>query len=196
MEYIVCDIKQNLWSCILFNKLIRYLTSKPHLFVEVFTVKGKISKYLSFRGYGFISVKEHEKDIFFHMSNYPPRQLPNQDQIVEFDVIETSKGLEAVNIQILEELSSETIVQESKDTEKEIAASKDNDLHQLKGVGPIYKALLEKAQVKTCQEVADYNPEVLLANILSINAKEQITKRPPTLTQVKDWIEFAAQVVE
>ncbi|MFC1803773.1 cold-shock protein [Thermoproteota archaeon] len=51
---------------------------KTHLFIEGFTVKGKISKFQSFKGYGFIRVKEPENDIFFHISNYPPRQLHNQ----------------------------------------------------------------------------------------------------------------------
>jgi cold shock CspA family protein len=64
-------------------------------------VNGKISKFLSFRGYGFINAKEYEKDIFFHLSNYPPRQIPVQDQLVEFDIKETTKGLEAVNIKIV-----------------------------------------------------------------------------------------------
>jgi len=75
-------------------------------------VNGKISKYLSFRGYGFINSKEYEKDIFFHLSNYPPRQIPIHNQLVEFDIKETTKGLEAVNIKILHELPSENGVQE------------------------------------------------------------------------------------
>lgn len=159
-------------------------------------MKGKISKFLSFRGYGFISVQEYEKDIFFHISNYPATLLPSQDQVVEFDIIETSKGLEAKNIKIIEELSNEKTVQESIDIEKAIAGPEVNNLHLLKGIGPKYKSLLEKAQVKTYQEVAGYTPEILLSNILSINEKEQITKRPPTLSNIREWIELATQMVE
>ena len=61
-------------------------------------MKGKISKYLSFRGYGFISVEDQENDIFFHVTKYPPTELPVQDKLVEFDVEVTPKGKEAVNI--------------------------------------------------------------------------------------------------
>lgn len=70
--------------------------------VEVFTVKGKIARYLSLRGFGFIEVEEQERDIFFHMSNFPPRTIPVQGQMVEFEMIETPKGLEAFNIQVID----------------------------------------------------------------------------------------------
>jgi cold shock CspA family protein len=154
-------------------------------------VKGKICKYLSFRGYGFIKVNEHEKDIFFHVSSFPPAQVPSQYQDIEFDIIETLKGPEAINIKILEKLSIEKFAHESKNYKKEIADSEENDLKRVKGVGTKYKLLLKKAQVKTCQELADCTLNELLTNILIINEKEQITKRPPSLTQVKDWIEHA-----
>ena len=160
-------------------------------------MNGKISKYLSFRGYGFINTKEYEKDIFFHSSNYPPRQLPVQNQLVEFDIKETTKGLEAVNIKIIHDLPSEDTVQEGKDDKLlEKTSSKENDLDKLKGIGPIYKTLLEKAQVKTCQNVAGYKPEKLFTKLLAINNEEQITKRPPTLNQINDWIDKASKVVE
>ena len=86
-------------------KLTRYITTKPVIYIEVFTVKGKISNYLSFRGYGFISVEEQEKDIFFHSSKYPVREIPTQGQWVEFTVEETEKGKEAVNIKIVRDSS-------------------------------------------------------------------------------------------
>lgn len=78
-------------------------------------MNGKISKYLSFRGYGFINSEEYEKDIFFHLSNYPQRQLPVQNQLLEFDIKETTKGLEAVNIKIVHALPSEETPQEDID---------------------------------------------------------------------------------
>jgi cold shock CspA family protein len=92
-------------------------------------VNGKISKFLSFRGYGFIKSKEYEKDIFFHLSNYPPRQIPIQNQLVEFDIKETAKGLEAVNIKILHELPKEDSIQEAKDNAVEKSSSKEKELN-------------------------------------------------------------------
>jgi len=160
-------------------------------------MKGKISKYLSYRGYGFISVEEMEKDIFFHMSKYPATELPIQGQLLEFTVEETPKGKEAVNIKIVREGSEkvEEIVAEPAEkvevVPSEVPQSSVNDLDELNGIGPKYRKLLEKAKVQSRQEMSGYSPEVLLANLLSVNEKEQITKRPPTLTQVNDWISLA-----
>jgi cold shock protein len=177
-------------------------------------LKGKISKYLSFRGYGFISVEGQEKDIFFHVSKYSQEELPVQDRMVEFDVEVTEKGKEAVNIKIIREGSDEAeesteepieeveedpvveVEEEVPAVEPEAPKAEVNDLKKLKGVGPKYRALLESASVTTCKEVSGYAPEVLLENLLAINEKEQITKRPPTLTKVKEWIDLAAKVVE
>jgi CspA family cold shock protein len=183
-------------------------------------LKGKISKYLSFRGYGFISVEGQEKDIFFHVSKYSQEELPVQDRMVEFDVEVTEKGKEAVNIKIIregsdevmehtdesiEEVEAEPVVEAEEEpvVEEEVPAvepeapkAEVNDLKKLKGVGPKYRALLESASVTTCKEVSGYAPEVLLANLLAVNEKEQITKRPPTLTKVKEWVDLAAKVVE
>ena len=166
-------------------------------------MKGKISKYLSYRGYGFISVEGEEKDIFFHMSKYPPTHIPAQGQTVEFTVDVTPKGKEAINIKVIEKETDkdETPVESKKDTpaqektETSAAKSIENDLNQLKGVGPKYRELLVKASINSCNELIDYSPENLLSVLLSVNEKEQITKRPPTLTQVTDWIKLAQEVV-
>jgi cold shock CspA family protein len=160
-------------------------------------MKGKISKYLSYRGYGFISVEEREKDIFFHMSKYPATEMPTQGQLLEFTVEETPKGEEAVNIKIVQEDSEkvEEIVTEPAEkvevVPSEVPQSSVNDLDELNGIGPKYRKLLEKAKVQSRQEISGYSPEALLANLLSVNEKEQITKRPPTLTQVNEWISLA-----
>ncbi len=173
-------------------------------------MKGKISKYLSFRGYGFISVEGQEKDIFFHVSKYSQEELPVQGRMVEFDVEVTEKGKEAVNIKIIREGSEEAVEPAEEpviDVEEEAPEAEDapepeapkaeaNDLYKLAGVGPKYRALLESANITTCKEVSGYEPDVLLANLLAVNEKEQITKRPPTLTKVKEWIDLAAEVVE
>ena len=87
------------------SKINKVYYSLALLYVEVFALKGKISKYLSFRGYGFIGVEDQEKDIFFHVSKYPTEEIPVQDKWVEFDIEETSKGKEAVNIKIIGKLT-------------------------------------------------------------------------------------------
>jgi cold shock CspA family protein len=64
-------------------------------------MKGKIAKYFSFKGYGFIGVEDSENDIFFHSSNYPVTSIPEVNTEVEFKVIETPKGKEATEITIV-----------------------------------------------------------------------------------------------
>lgn len=171
-------------------------------------MKGKISKYLSFRGYGFISVEGQEKDIFFHVSQHPQEEIPVQDRMVEFDVKVTEKGKEAVNIKIVRDGSEETVEPTEEpaieaeeeapevEVEAEVPELDENDLHKMKGVGPKYRALLESASITSCKEVSGYAPDTLLEKLLAANEKEQITKRPPTLTKVKEWVDLAAEVVE
>ena len=166
-------------------------------------MKGKISKYLSFRGYGFISVEEMEKDIFFHMSKYPATELPSQGQCLEFTVEETPKGKEAVNIKIVREGSEKVeetveavLAGKVEDMPPMVPQASVNDLDELNGIGPKYRKLLEKAEVQSRQEMSGYSPEVLLANLLSVNEKEQITKRSPTLTQVNEWISLANIILD
>ena len=156
-------------------------------------MKGKISKFLSYRGYGFISVESEEKDIFFHMSKYPATYMPTQGQCVEFSVDMTPKGKEAVDIKVLQDEEEAEPPVEKKEAPFEVKPI-DSDLNQLKGVGPKYRELLVKASINSCKEVTDYSPENLLAVLMSVNENEQITKRPPTLTQVTNWISLAKEV--
>jgi cold shock CspA family protein len=170
-------------------------------------VKGKISKYMSSRGYGFINIADSEKDIFFHMSNFPPRELPLQNQLVEFEVKETPKGREAINIKIVvdeaEEEKIQEVVEEStpevveeKPVKKEApVVSTTHSIDELSGIGPKYKELLEKTGITSCEDVSRYTPENLLAKLLEVNEKEQITKRPPNQAKVTEWITKASEVV-
>lgn len=63
-------------------------------------------KTVTDRGYGFINQEGSEKDIFFHENSLEgdlaERKLQVGDK-VSFEVEETQKGLNAVNISLLEE---------------------------------------------------------------------------------------------
>jgi cold shock CspA family protein len=152
-------------------------------------VKGKIKKYLSYRGYGFIEVDESEKDIFFHSSNFQSTEFPRQDQEVEFRLIDTPKGKEAVEVKVIQP-DVEQVSEESDEVEQmpEIVS----DLDKLNGVGPKYRELLTAAGIKSIKAITEYAPEVLLANLLAVNEAQDITKRPPTLPLVKEWIQAAS----
>jgi len=64
---------------------------------------GKVKRFNNEKGYGFIKT-ENGKDLFFHYSELQMEGYKTVEtgQSVEFEVIETEKGLRAVNIRIVE----------------------------------------------------------------------------------------------
>jgi cold shock CspA family protein len=75
-------------------------------------MKGKIVKYFSRRGFGFISPEGSQDEIFFHVSNYPAEAVPEIGMDVEFDMIETPKGNEAKEIKPLGDAAEDEDVEE------------------------------------------------------------------------------------
>ena len=65
------------------------------------------------------------------------------------------------------------------------------DLFRIKGVGEEYSDLLEEAGVDTVVELSQRNPENLHTKILEVNEKNKFVKRPPSLTEIKSWINQA-----
>ncbi|MEM2104737.1 MAG: DUF4332 domain-containing protein [Candidatus Bathyarchaeia archaeon] len=68
------------------------------------------------------------------------------------------------------------------------------DLFRIKGVAEEYSDLLEEAGVDTVVELAKRDPENLHAKILEVNKQKKLVKRPPTLEQVKNWVEQAKKL--
>ena len=62
-------------------------------------MNGTVKWFNNQKGYGFIS-DENGKDIFVHYSglNMPGFKTLNEGEAVEFDVIEGTKGPQAVNV--------------------------------------------------------------------------------------------------
>ena len=65
------------------------------------------------------------------------------------------------------------------------------DLFRIKGVGEQYSDLLEEAGVDTVAELAKRVPDNLHAKMLETNAVKNLVRRPPTLSNVRDWVEQA-----
>jgi len=65
------------------------------------------------------------------------------------------------------------------------------DLFRIKGIGEEYSDLLEEAGVDTVMELAQRNPENLLAKMSEINEQKKLVRHLPVLSQVQDWVEQA-----
>lgn len=64
-----------------------------------------IVKTVTGKGFGFISQEGKEKDIFFHENSLTGELAERKlrvDDVVTFDIEDTAKGLNAVNIQLAE----------------------------------------------------------------------------------------------
>ena len=159
-------------------------------------MKGKIKKYLSYRGFGFIEAEGRENDIFFHVSNYPRTSLPTAGQEIEFTLTETPKGEEATEIQTIEKtadvFNTEKTGEELEAPAKpKVEVEEIEDLDKLPGIGPKYQELLRAASIKSIDKLAKEDPEELLDKLNTANMEKEITKRPPNLDNVAAWINLA-----
>ncbi len=62
-------------------------------------MQGKVKWFNNDKGYGFVDYKDNE-DIFVHYSAIKQDGFKtlSEGQLVQFDLIETDKGLQAVNV--------------------------------------------------------------------------------------------------
>jgi len=68
------------------------------------------------------------------------------------------------------------------------------DLFRIKGVGEEYSDLLEEAGVDTVVELSKRVADNLHAKMLEVNEEKKLVRRPPTLNEVKQWIEQAKKL--
>ncbi len=64
--------------------------------------KGTVKRWLSMRGYGFITA-EDGRDIFVHNSEIQGKNSLQEGEKVEFEVIDTGRGPKAVKVKPLSE---------------------------------------------------------------------------------------------
>ena len=150
-------------------------------------MKGTIKKYFSYRGFGFIDAAESEDEIFFHISNFKS-QIPKENQRVMFEVIDTPKGKEAVNVRVVQSNIQGASDESESINQKPMSKS---GLRELNGVGPKYLELFEASGLHSVESLTKYTPEMLLTILHETNEDQSITLRPPTLTLVEEWIKSA-----
>lgn len=65
-----------------------------HMFKE-----GKITTYNENKGYGFIQLEDHEKDLFFHISDFPNKTFPPRiGERLKFRIVSENGRIKAENI--------------------------------------------------------------------------------------------------
>ena len=65
------------------------------------------------------------------------------------------------------------------------------DLMRVKGVGEEYSDLLEASGVDTVKELRRRKAENLHQTMLATNEEKRLVRRPPSLSEVQGWIEYA-----
>jgi cold shock CspA family protein len=118
-------------------------------------MKGKIIKYLSFRGFGFIAPENSQEEIFFHVSNYPELVQPEIGKDVEFELIEAPKGKEATNIKIL----PDTLARKPLKAESPKASIL--EIGKIKGMGKATEEKLRRAGFDTVESIASVDAETV-----------------------------------
>jgi len=116
-------------------------------------MNGRIVKYFSRRGFGFIAPEGSQDEIFFHVSNYPELVQPEIGKDVEFEVIETPKGKEAKNIKIQADAPADEPV-EAKTPEAESPEASVLGIGDIKGVGKATEEKLRGAGFETVESIA------------------------------------------
>jgi len=145
-------------------------------------MKGKIIKYFSFRGFGFINPENSKEEIFFHVSNFPELVPPEIGNEVEFEINETPKGKEATNIQLQSESpasepdedespasepdedespASEPDEDESPASEPESPEASTLEIGELKGVGKATEEKLRAAGFDTIESLVSVDAETI-----------------------------------
>jgi CspA family cold shock protein len=64
-------------------------------------MEGKVKKWLEFRGFGFIEVEGQDDDIFVHHTELNAVSSLMSGQKVEFEVEDTPKGSQAINVRTI-----------------------------------------------------------------------------------------------
>ena len=107
-------------------------------------------------------------------------------------VIETAQVKSEPNIVKVKDYESQFDAEKKEEppAKAEEAAVVD-DVAELEGVGPKYQELLREAGYGSLASIAESKPMELYETLLKTNEEKDITKRPPTLQNVEDWVKAA-----
>lgn len=65
-------------------------------------MKGKVMKWVDFKGFGFIKADGKKDLVFVHHSNLSNTSYLKKGENVEFKIVESTKGPQAVNVILID----------------------------------------------------------------------------------------------
>ncbi len=140
----------------------------PILVIAVFVVLLGILLYL-------MQKKETEPEILPRAEN---------ESITEKRVVKAND----YQAQYEKEKKEEPPTPETKITDEETSV---DDIAELEGVGPKYQELIRAAVYTSIKTITESKPETLYTKLIETNEETGITKRPPTLKNIEEWIKAA-----
>jgi predicted flap endonuclease-1-like 5' DNA nuclease len=146
------------------------------------------------------------KEVIVKIENEPVRiSDASSAKIIEIEGIglEYSKKLNNANIRTTDDLlNSGSTKQGRKDLAEKTGIAETiilewvniADLFRVKGIGEEYSDLLKEAGVSTVVELSRRNTQNLHETLVGVNEAKKRVQRPPSLNQVKDWVEQAKKL--
>jgi predicted flap endonuclease-1-like 5' DNA nuclease len=143
------------------------------------------------------------KEVLVKIENEPINiSEPSSARIIEIEGIgsEYSKKLNNANIKTTDDLLNTGGTKQGRKNLAEKTCIAETiilewvnmaDLFRIKGIGEEYSDLLKEAGVSTVVELSRRNPENLHETLVGVNEAKKRVQRPPSLSQIKDWIEQA-----
>jgi small subunit ribosomal protein S3 len=104
-----------------------------------------------------------------------------------------------IQIKDTREPPSENLIVPTKEETEDVQPRVESDpidLEMLEGIGATYQKLLKALGIKNIISLATENPENLLKKIKLVNEKEKITRRPPSLSSIEEWIAKASKIIQ
>jgi predicted flap endonuclease-1-like 5' DNA nuclease len=90
-----------------------------------------------------------------------------------------------------DELVNEDVEEEVETTESYTIEENLEDIIEIDGIGPKFKKLLIVIGYDSRKKISEASPEDLYEKLIKANEDKEITKRPPTLREVEQWVDEA-----
>lgn len=124
--------------------------------------------------------------LIYYLQSRQPTTEPTPLETPEPNIVKV-KDYESQYEAEQKEAPKTNLVDEENNPETRVITGVD-DLAELEGVGPKYQELLREAGYTSIKSIAESNPNEMYETLMKVNEEKEITKRPPTLQNIEEWI--------